>query len=56
MEENDPPKRIDRLYQLTCSRPATPDEIEALSAYANKHGLANACRLVLNSNEFMFVN
>jgi hypothetical protein len=55
-EEADPLKRIDRLYELTCGRPATPEEVDAVSAYANKHGLANACRLVLNSNEFMFVN
>ena len=55
-EESDPLKRIDRLYQLACSRPATRDEADALTAYAAKHGLANACRLVLNSNEFMFVN
>ena len=27
-----------------------------LVAYAAKHGLANLCRLILNSNEFVFVN
>ena len=26
------------------------------SDYATKYGMANACRLVLNCNEFMFVN
>ena len=55
-EESDPLKRIDRLYELTCNRPATRDEVEALTAYAEKYGLPNACRLVFNSNEFMFVN
>ena len=27
-----------------------------LKRVASKYGLANACRLILNSNEFMFVN
>jgi hypothetical protein len=44
------------VYHLTLNRAATAKEIELLSAYATKHGMANACRLVLNSNEFMFVN
>ena len=52
----DPPARIDALYDLVCNRPPTPDERRAVLAYAEKHGLPNACRLLLNSNEFMFVN
>jgi hypothetical protein len=30
--------------------------VKALVEYASKHGMANACRMVLNSNEFMFLN
>ena len=52
----DPRDQINHLYELTLCRPATEKEQAALAAYAAKHGLANACRLVLNSNEFMFVN
>jgi hypothetical protein len=35
-----------------------PTEIERreLIAYAAKHGLANACRLLMNSNEFLFLD
>ncbi len=33
-----------------------PDEIKLLSAYAARHGLANACRIIINSNEFLYVN
>jgi mono/diheme cytochrome c family protein len=44
------------LFELALGRPATSDEIEALGSYARKHGMANACRMILNSNEFMFVN
>ncbi len=48
--------RIDAIYQLALGRPPTNDEAKELAAYAGKHGLANLCRLILNSNEFMFVN
>jgi hypothetical protein len=48
--------QIDTIYTLTLNRPATSKEIEVLSAYGRKHGMANVCRVVLNSNEFMFVN
>ena len=30
--------------------------MEAVAGYAEKHGLANAVRMLLNSNEFMFVD
>jgi hypothetical protein len=49
-------KQVELLCELAYNRPATRDEVAALAAYAEKHGLANACRMVLNSNEFMFVN
>jgi hypothetical protein len=44
------------MYELALGRPATRSEIKVLQAYALKHGLANTCRVILNSNEFMFVN
>ncbi len=49
-------EQIDYGFQLALGRRASPGEIEALSAYANKHGLANAARLIFNSNEFIFVD
>jgi hypothetical protein len=48
--------QINALMQLAVNRDATPREIELLGAHAKKHGMANVCRLVLNSNEFMFVD
>ena len=36
--------------------PPTPEETSDLVAYAAKHGLANACRLLFNLNEFSFVD
>jgi hypothetical protein len=48
-------KQIARAYQLALNRPPTTEETTHLAAYAKKHGMANVCRLILNSNEFMFV-
>jgi len=49
-------KQIEAAYQLALCRPPTSSELRMLKAYATKHGLANTCRIILNSNEFMFVN
>jgi mono/diheme cytochrome c family protein len=50
------PGRIDRACRLTMGRPPTPQEADLLTAYANRHGLANACRVLLNCNDFLFVH
>jgi hypothetical protein len=50
------PGQVALLYQWALGRDATDREREAFVAYAERHGLANACRILLNSNEFMFVN
>ncbi|HUY89560.1 MAG TPA: PSD1 and planctomycete cytochrome C domain-containing protein [Pirellulales bacterium] len=49
------PQQIAVAYELALGRRPTERESAALVAYAEKHGLANVCRLILNSNEFMFV-
>ena len=46
---------IDALYRLALQRLPSEDERSKLATYAAEHGLANACRLVINSNEFLFV-
>ena len=48
--------RVGAAYELILGRPATTHELEIVAAYATRHGLANAVRMLLNSNEFMFVN
>src|ERR1041385_1710903 len=48
--------QIRLLYVLALGRPARPQEAQAMIGYASRHGLANACRMLLNSNEFMFVD
>jgi hypothetical protein len=52
----DLPERIDAAYRLALGRRPTVEEKDALTAYARRHGLANACRLLLNSNEFVFID
>jgi hypothetical protein len=51
-----PEDRLNLAYELALGRPPTATELPQLAAYARKHGLANLCRVILNSNEFMFVN
>jgi hypothetical protein len=48
--------QIDRAYELLLGRGPRPEESKLVASYAEKHGLENMCRLLLNSNEFMFVD
>jgi len=52
----DPAKEVALLYQWILGRAPTAKETQAVSGYACRHGLANACRVLLNSNEFVFVD
>jgi hypothetical protein len=50
---------VDRLRaacRLALSRGPTDTELQKLAHYADQHGLANACRLIFNMNEFVFVD
>ncbi len=49
-------KQIILLYQLALNREPTRTELNDLTTFADKEGLASACRVILNSNEFIFVN
>ena len=49
-------QQVRRACELVFCRPPGRDELIELTAYAQKHGLANLCRVLFNSNEFMFVN
>ena len=52
----DLPAQIPLLFRLVLCREPTESERTTFSTYAAKHGLPNACRVLLNSNEFMFVD
>ncbi len=52
---NDPAEQIRTAIHLALARPARANEVKLLSAYSLRHGLPNTCRLILNLNEFVFV-
>ncbi len=52
----DPLKQVDAAYRLTFGRAPSAEERDALAAYARKHGLAKACRVLFNANEFVFID
>ena len=51
---------LDEQIKMACSlalgRAPTPAEQTEFTGYAQQHGLANLCRVILNSNEFVFLN
>ncbi len=49
-------ERMTTAVRLALGRDPTAKERDALAVYAKEHGLANACRVVLNLNEFVFVD
>jgi hypothetical protein len=51
-----PDEQISLACELVFGRAPASDELHDLKSYAKKHGLANLCRVLFNSNEFMFVN
>tara|TARA_R110002111_G_scaffold262875_1_gene342537 strand:+ start:101673 stop:104633 length:2961 start_codon:yes stop_codon:yes gene_type:complete len=49
------PDQIKRIVLWTWLREPTSEEQEKMTKLAGEHGLETVCRLVLNSNEFLFV-
>lgn len=47
--------RINLAYHLLLGRAPSPEETAQLAAFAEKHSLAAACRVLVNSNEFLFI-
>jgi Protein of unknown function (DUF1549)/Protein of unknown function (DUF1553)/Planctomycete cytochrome C len=54
-EAPDLPARVDRLFLVLFGRRPHTEEHAAVLAHARKHGLAAACRVLFNANEFVFV-
>jgi hypothetical protein len=48
--------QVAAAYRHALGREPNLEEKRTLAEYAAKHGLANACRLILNLNEFVFVD
>jgi hypothetical protein len=49
-------KPITEATWLTIGRPPTEMELRGLTSYSNEHGLTNACRLIFNLNEFVYLD
>ncbi|MBX9681569.1 MAG: DUF1553 domain-containing protein [Gemmataceae bacterium] len=49
-------KQAITAFRIALSREPTTSEAETLTRYAKDHGLANLCRVVMNLNEFVFVD
>jgi len=47
--------QIEQAFWMVFARPPTSEEAAAVEQYATTHGLANACRMLFNTNQFMFV-
>jgi mono/diheme cytochrome c family protein len=48
--------QINAAFRLAFGRDAEDGEKTVLAEYVKEHGLANACRVILNLNEFVFVD
>ena len=49
-------RRVEAAFQLALCRPPSPSERASVADYARRHSLAAACRLLLNTNEFAFID
>ncbi|MEY4485380.1 MAG: hypothetical protein RL693_2832, partial [Verrucomicrobiota bacterium] len=50
------PDQVRRAFSLALSRAPTAEETSNLITYAQAEGLENTCRIILNLNEFTFVD
>ncbi|MFN0051670.1 MAG: DUF1553 domain-containing protein [Planctomycetales bacterium] len=50
------PRQVARLYELAYSRPSSEDELQSAVRFISEHGLAALCRVVFNSNEFLYID
>jgi Protein of unknown function (DUF1553) len=50
------PAQVDLAFRLALGRLPRQDERASFVMYAEKHGLANFCRVLCNTNEFIFVD
>lgn len=51
-----PEDRVRAAFRLAFQRESTPEECADFAGYAAKNGLPAMCRVLFNSNEFLFIN
>ncbi len=54
-QEKEPIAQVRQAFRLALQRDPTADESTDFTSYTTRHGLAAMCRVLLNSNEFLFV-
>jgi hypothetical protein len=47
---------VAHAFRLLLQRPPSTDELKRLTDYTQKHGLANAIHVIINSNEFLHLD
>jgi Protein of unknown function (DUF1553) len=45
-----------RAFRLLLERDPRPEELARFTTYTRQHGLANACQIIVNSNEFLYID
>lgn len=50
------PEQVTRAFQLISGRSPTQSELAELTAYSDKHGMANLCRVLFNLSEFVYID
>jgi hypothetical protein len=55
-KDTEPETQADSAFQLILLRGTRGQERAKFAAYIQRHGLANACQLLLNSNEFLYLD
>lgn len=53
---SEPREQIDQGFELAIGRPPSNAEREQILRYHHVHGLINTCRVLLNLNEFVFID
>jgi Protein of unknown function (DUF1553)/Protein of unknown function (DUF1549)/Planctomycete cytochrome C len=48
--------QVVRAFRLLLEREPRPEELARFTAYTRRHGLANACQIIVNSNEFLYID
>ena len=48
-------QQIELVYSMAFGREADPDDITTAKDFVAEHGLASFCRVILNSNEFLYL-
>ena len=55
-EHDELPAQIEALFLCAYGRSPSTNELEQMIAFSQEHGLANSCRVVINSSEFLHLH